>query len=243
LQNGCGNEADNTTANTITMNLKKGKISVSVMCSDLMNLERDIKQLERNGVDYLHVDVMDAHFVPNLTFGVDFIAAMHRVTKLPLDIHLMVEEPLPLLKAMDIRPGDLVSLHVELGERLHELSKAVRDMGARFGIVVNPATPVDSVTPYLDEIEWIILMLVQPGFAGAKLVDGILDKVGETRHFLDARGYEQVEISVDGSVSCERARLMRGMGASIFVGGTAGIYRKGMSLDDTIPTFRQAISD
>lgn len=85
---------------------KEGKISVSVMCSDLMNLERDIKQLERNGVDYLHVDVMDAHFVPNLTFGVDFIAAMHRVTKLPLDIHLMVEHPLPIMEAMDIRPGD-----------------------------------------------------------------------------------------------------------------------------------------
>ena len=88
---------------------KEGKISVSVMCSDLMNLERDIKQLERNGVDYLHVDVMDAHFVPNLTFGVDFIAAMHRVTKLPLDIHLMVEHPLPIMEAMDIRPGDRLS--------------------------------------------------------------------------------------------------------------------------------------
>ena len=108
---------------------KEGKISVSVMCSDLMNLERDIKQLERNGVDYLHVDVMDAHFVPNLTFGVDFIAAMHRVTKLPLDIHLMVEHPLPIMEAMDIRPGDRISLHVELGEQLHELGKAVR--GAR----------------------------------------------------------------------------------------------------------------
>ena len=111
---------------------KEGKISVSVMCSDLMNLERDIKQLERNGVDYLHVDVMDAHFVPNLTFGVDFIAAMHRVTKLPLDIHLMVEHPLPIMEAMDIRPGDRISLHVELGEQLHELAKAVRARGAHF---------------------------------------------------------------------------------------------------------------
>ena len=149
---------------------KEGKISVSVMCSDLMNLERDIKQLERNGVDYLHVDVMDAHFVPNLTFGVDFIAAMHRVTKLPLDIHLMVEHPLPIMEAMDIRPGDRISLHVELGEQLHELAKAVRARGAHFGLVVNPSTPVEALTPYLDEIEWVILMLVQPGFAGAKLI-------------------------------------------------------------------------
>ena len=192
---------------------KEGKISVSVMCSDLMNLERDIKQLERNGVDYLHVDVMDAHFVPNLTFGVDFIAAMHRVTKLPLDIHLMVEHPLPIMEAR----------------------------GAHFGLVVNPSTPVEALTPYLDEIEWVILMLVQPGFAGAKLIDGILDKVAAARRFLDEHGHPETEISVDGSVSCERARLMRDMGASIFVGGTAGIYRKGMTLDESIPLFRQAI--
>lgn len=168
---------------------KEGKISVSVMCSDLMNLERDIKQLERNGVDYLHVDVMDAHFVPNLTFGVDFIAAMHRVTKLPLDIHLMVEHPLPIMEAMDIRPGDRISLHVELGEQLHELAKAVRARGAHFGLVVNPSTPVEALTPYLDEIEWVILMLVQPGFAGAKLIDGILDKVAAARRFLDEHGH------------------------------------------------------
>ena len=204
---------------------KEGKISVSVMCSDLMNLERDIKQLERNGVDYLHVDVMDAHFVPNLTFGVDFIAAMHRVTKLPLDIHLMVEHPLPIMEAMDIRSGDRISLHVELGEQLHELAKAVRARGAHFGLVVNPSTPVEALTPYLDE----------------KLIDGILDKVAAARRFLDEHGHPETEISVDGSVSCERARLMRDMGASIFVGGTAGIYRKGMTLDESIPLFRQAI--
>ena len=168
---------------------KEGKISVSVMCSDLMNLERDIKQLERNGVDYLHVDVMDAHFVPNLTFGVDFIAAMHRVTKLPLDIHLMVEHPLPIMEAMDIRPGDRISLHVELGEQLHELAKAIRARGAHFGLVVNPSTPVEALTPYLDEIEWVILMLVQPGFAGAKLIDGILDKVAAARRPVPLDGH------------------------------------------------------
>ena len=199
---------------------KEGKISVSVMCSDLMNLERDIKQLERNGVDYLHVDVMDAHFVPNLTFGVDFIAAMHRVTKLPLDIHLMVEHPLPIMEAMDIRPGDRISLHVELGEQLHELAKAVRARGAHFGLVVNPSTPVEALTPYRD---------------------ALADYVDAGRRFLDEHGHPETEISVDGSVSCERARLMRDMGASIFVGGTAGIYRKGMTLDESIPLFRQAI--
>ncbi|WP_300748574.1 ribulose-phosphate 3-epimerase [uncultured Alistipes sp.] len=221
----------------------EGKISVSVMCSDLMNLERDFRELERLGVDYLHVDVTDAHFVPNLTFGVDFIRAMHGVTALPLDIHMMVEEPGPLLDAMDLRSGDLVSLHVEQGERLHGLARALRARGVRFGVVLNPEVPVASLEPYLDEIEWVTLMLVHPGFAGAKLIDGILDKVAEARRYLDAKGYPDVEISVDGSVSCERAAYMRRLGASIFVGGTAGIYRKGMTLARSVPQFRQAISD
>ena len=122
-----------------------------------------------------------------------------------------------------------------------KLAKAIRARGAHFGLVVNPSTPVEALTPYLDEIEWVILMLVQPGFAGAKLIDGILDKVAAARRFLDEHGHPETEISVDGSVSCERARLMRDMGASIFVGGTAGIYRKGMTLDESIPLFRQAI--
>lgn len=213
------------------------------MCSDLMNLERDFRELERLGVDYLHVDVTDAHFVPNLTFGVDFIRAMHGVTALPLDIHMMVEEPGPLLDAMDLRSGDLVSLHVEQGERLHGLARALRARGVRFGVVLNPEVPVASLEPYLDEIEWVTLMLVHPGFAGAKLIDGILDKVAEARRYLDAKGYPDVEISVDGSVSCERAAYMRRLGASIFVGGTAGIYRKGMTLARSVPQFRQAISD
>lgn len=221
---------------------KEGKISVSVMCSDLMNLERDIKQLERNGrgLPPRGCDGRPFRSQPHVR-AVDFIAAMHRVTKLPHDIHLMVEHPLPIMEAMDIRPGDRISLHVELGEQLHELAKAVRARGAHFGLVVNPSTPVEALTPYLDEIEWVILMLVQPGFAGAKLIDGILDKVAAARRFLDEHGHPETEISVDGSVSCERARLMRDMGASIFVGGTAGIYRKGMTLDESIPLFRQAI--
>ena len=156
---------------------------------------------------------------------------------------MMDDEHGPLLDAMDLRSGDLVSLHVEQGERLHGLARVLRARGVRFGVVLNPEVPVASLEPYLDEIEWVTLMLVHPGFAGAKLIDGILDKVAEARRYLDAKGYPDVEISVDGSVSCERAAYMRRLGASIFVGGTAGIYRKGMTLARSVPQFRQAISD
>lgn len=220
----------------------KSKISVSVMCSDLMNLEKDIHILERNGVDYLHVDIMDAHFVPNLAFGVDFIHAMHHVSKLPLDIHLMVEHPEEIIKMMDLQSNDIVSVHVELIDKIENIAVGLKNRGIHFGLAVNPETPIENILPYISFVDVVILMLVHPGFAHAKMIDGIMNKVASTRDFLDTHDGQNIEISVDGSVSCERGSIMRKMGASIFVGGTAGIYRKGMSLDDTISAYRAAIS-
>lgn len=220
----------------------KNLISVSVMCSDLMALGQDIKELERLGVDWLHVDIMDGHFVPNLTFGPDFVKAMHRTTDLPLDIHLMVEDPGFFMGLCDLREGDTVTAHVELGQHFEKLSAGAHAAGCRFGVALNPETPVDALEPHIHIMDAVTVMLVRPGHAGSKMVEGIMDKVGEVRSWLDAHGRKDVLISVDGSVSAERAHYMAGLGASIFVGGTAGIYRKGMSLEDTIPAFREAIT-
>ena len=217
-------------------------ISVSVMCSDLMNFGCDIDTLKKFGVDWLHVDIMDAHFVPNLTFGPDAVRAMQQHTDMPLDIHLMVTDPELFLSRISLRPGDVVTVHVELDRDYRELSGEIRSKGCLFGIAVNPDTPVEALEPHLGLFDTVTLMTVHPGYAGARMVDGIMDKVGVARRWLDAHGCENVMISVDGSVSCERGAYMASLGAEIFVGGTAGIYRKGMELSESIPAFRKAIT-
>lgn len=221
----------------------KKLISVSVMCSDLMALGRDIDRLASLGVDMLHVDVMDAHFVPNLTFGPDAVKAMQAYTQMPVDVHVMVEDPDLILGYLNLRPGDWYTAHVELDRDFSALVAKVKAAGAHFGLAVNPDTPVEALERHLGQFEAVTLMLVHPGYAGAKMVEGIMEKVGECRRWLDAHGASDVMISVDGSVSAERAQYMSGLGASIFVGGTAGIYRKGMALEDTIPAFRKAITE
>lgn len=213
------------------------------MCSDLMGLGKDLDTLKKHGVDWLHVDVMDAHFVPNLTFGPDFIKAMHAHTDMPLDIHLMVQDPELILSAFPLREGDYLTAHVELDRDYKALAEKVKAAGAHFGLAVNPETPVEALERHLGLFESVTLMLVHPGYAGAKMVEGIMEKVAQCRQWLDAKGAQDVMISVDGSVSCERAQYMASLGADIFVGGTAGIYRKGMCLEDTIPAFRKAISE
>lgn len=211
------------------------------MCSNLMNLGQDIKTLEENGADMLHIDVMDAHFVPNLTFGPDFIKAMQAVTTIPVDVHLMVDDPELIMSKFPVRKGDIVSPHIEVKKDYRALAAKVHEAGGLFGLAVNPETDVEAIKEYLDVLDTVTLMLVHPGAAGAKMVDGIMDKVAGMRRFLDTNGREDILISVDGSVSKERANLMAGMGADIFVGGTAGIYRKGMALSETIPEMQAAI--
>ena len=211
------------------------------MCSNLMNLGQDIKTLEENGADMLHIDVMDAHFVPNLTFGPDFIKAMQAVTTMPVGVHLMVDDPELIMSKFPVRKGDIVSPHIEVKKDYRALAAKVHEAGGLFGLAVNPETDVEAIKEYLGVLDTVTLMLVHPGAAGAKMVDGIMDKVAGMRRFLDTNGREDILISVDGSVSKERANLMAGMGADIFVGGTAGIYRKGMALSETIPEMQAAI--
>ena len=212
------------------------------MCSDLLNVEHDIHVLEKVGVDYLHVDIMDGHFVPNLTFGPDFVNAIRKITNIPLDIHLLMEHPRVIVRSMDIRANDIVTIHSECQESVMENAAFIKQKEALFGLALNPETEVEEVKKYLPYTDVVLLMLIVPGFAGSTLIHGIMDKVERTRKYLDENGFNNILISVDGSVSCERAAYMKQLGANIFVGGTKGIFKTGLSIEDSVNRLRQFIS-
>lgn len=216
-------------------------LSVSIMCADLLNLEQQIKIFEDLEVDMIHVDVMDAHFVPNLTFCPDLINAMGRITKIPMDIHLMMTDPETILPAINIRKGDLITIHAELNPgKIKKNIELIRAKGARVGLALNPFTSVAAIEPFLNDLDLVLLMLVHPGFSGSTMVEGIMNKVDELHKLIESHK-KSVLISVDGSVSKERAILMSKMGANVFVGGTAGVFKNDISLYETIPAFYSAI--
>ena len=219
----------------------KGKLSVSMMCADLMNIEREVEKLKVCGVDYLHLDMMDGSFVPNLTFGPDFVKQLRGITDIPFDIHLLMNHPRVIVRSIDICNEDIVTIHSECKESIMENVAFIKQRGARFGLALNPDTSIEEVRKYLPYVDVILLMLIVPGFAGSMMIHGMMEKVGRTRNYLDENGYDNIEISVDGSVSPDRAKYMKEQGATIFVGGTTGIFRKGHSLLETIPVFYDSI--
>ena len=210
------------------------------MCCDFINLKSQLDIFESNCIDLLHIDVMDGSFVPNYALGTDFTRQLKKATDIPLDIHLMVENPEKCLDWFPIGEGDYVSVHWETTKHLPKTLQAIRAKGAKPLLATNPATPVELAIDVLDDIDGLLIMGVNPGFAGQKLVPHSIAKIGRARAFLDANGKTDAEIEVDGNISPANAEKMMTAGANIFVVGTSGIFY-GDDMGANIRNFRERL--
>lgn len=218
------------------------KISASLMCADQFNLEADLRNLVKSDIDYLHLDIMDGHFVPNITLGIDLCIAIKDSFDFPIDIHLLVEDPEWYIARLHFGVGDIVGIHAECSGDKADIGKKIKDRGACSAIILNPSTPIESVEDFLDCYNIVSLMMVEPGFAGLCLDESILEKIAYTRKWLDSNGYEKTKIEVDGNVSYEHASIMRENGAEIFVAGSSSIFDKRNLLEKNIAELRSKIA-
>ncbi len=216
-------------------------IAPSVMCADLCNLEADIRELEVAGIDMLHVDLMDGHFVPNMPIGLVLIQQLRLKTDLAFDIHLMVENNDFFVEAVAEIGVQQIAVHVESSTHLDRTLALVRTYGIKAGVALNPATPLSVLDYVLDRLDFVLIMTVNPGFAGQKMVPATLRKIAECRAFLDRRGTELL-IEVDGNVSFENIPKMVSAGADILVGGTSSVFHKSGSRAENIRRTQQAIA-
>lgn len=217
------------------------KISPSLMCADFLHLGDELKALEKYGIEYLHVDIMDGVFVSNYTLGTDFIKKIHRATDIPLDIHLMIDHPDTKLDWFEFKEGDYVSVHYEACTHVQAVLSNIHKRGVKTMLALNPGTPLCVLEDLLPDLDAVLIMTVNPGFAGQKLVPQTLDKIRRLRRMLDENGYENVEIECDGNVSFENAKKMSDAGVNIFVAGTSSIYSKEASFEENIKKFREVI--
>jgi len=222
--------------------MHKAKIAPSVMCvSEWQGSEEVLEKLEEGGIELLHADVMDGNFVANLMLGTDSIKHLRKASPIPLDIHLMIERPEDKLDWFGIQPGEYVSIHVESTKHLQRALAKVREYGAHPMVALNPATPLCMIEDVIADIDGVLLMTVNPGFAGQKLVPQTLDKISRLRKMLDDMGRQDVVIEVDGNVSFENGIKMRKAGADIFVCGTSSLFTKDGNLEENIVKFREAV--
>jgi ribulose-phosphate 3-epimerase len=215
------------------------KIAPSILSADFSRLGEEVRAVEGAGADLIHVDVMDGHFVPNITIGPLVVTGLKKLTSLPLDVHLMIEEPERYIEAFAQAGSTWITIHAEVCSRLGQIIKRIRKLNVRPGVVLNPSTPLKTLYPVLDEIDLVLLMSVNPGFAGQPFIPSTLRKIERLRKIVDQNRYF-LEIEVDGGIKIENIGKVSRAGGNIFVLGT-GIF-KTKDYSKTIRKLRQEIN-
>jgi ribulose-phosphate 3-epimerase len=201
------------------------RIAPSILAADFARLGEEVRAVEAAGADLLHVDVMDGRFVPNITLGPAIVAAIRKVTTLPLDVHLMIVEPERYIEAFAQAGADLISVHLEASPHLHRTVQQIRGLGKKAAVAVNPHSPLDGLDVVLADLDMVLLMSVNPGFGGQKFIEAVLPKISALRSEIDRRGLP-TEIEVDGGIDPVTAPAVIEAGATILVAGSAVFHAK-----------------
>ena len=217
-----------------------GKIAPSILSADFTRLGEEIKDVEKAGADYIHIDVMDGHFVPNITIGPMIVKAARRVTDLPLDVHLMISDPDYFIEDFAEAGASIITVHAEAINHLHRTIHLIRDKGVRPGVVLNPATPLCAVEYVLDQLDTVLLMTVNPGFEAQKFIPEVIPKIRRLRKMVNDLNLN-LEIEVDGGIDPEIIGRVSSAGADVFVAGSAIFYSK--DYKETIRLMRERMSE
>jgi ribulose-phosphate 3-epimerase len=211
------------------------------MCADFLDLKHVVDTFIEEQIDYLHMDIVDGHYAPNFTLGVGFCKSLIEYTDIPLDIHLMIDNPDEHIDTFSSFTGSVLSFHPEISPQPSATLQRIKDSGLRPALVLKPDLPLEWVKPFMPQVELLNVMTVHPGYAGQSLVSGTIEKLAEVATWVERAGLH-VEIEVDGNVSWKHAPAMRAAGAGVFVTGTSSIFSMDGSLRDNIKRFRKILS-
>lgn len=216
------------------------QIAASLMCADPLNMERDIRELERTGVDFWHMDIMDGVYVPNLALNFEVIKAVRSLSSVPVDAHLMVERPEDYVDRCAQAGVNYLSFHLEQVRFPYRLTQRIKDLGMKAGVAINPATGLDSLGFVIDSLDYVLIMTVEPGFAGQTFISATLRKIASVKEMVRARGLN-IPIQVDGNINVETAAAALNAGAEILVAGTSSVFRSSGTLGGNLQAFREAV--
>jgi ribulose-phosphate 3-epimerase len=214
------------------------KLAPSILSADFARLGEQIDEVARAGADYIHVDVMDGHFVPNITIGAPVVAAIRPVTSLPLDVHLMIEHPERYISDFVNAGADIITVHVEASPHLQGTIQAIKELGARAGVSLNPPTPLGAIEEFLPHVDLVLIMSVNPGFGGQSFIPETLPRIASMRKILDDRALS-AELEVDGGITADNAPDIVKAGATVLVAGNS-IFRAGDGISEAIQRLREA---
>lgn len=214
------------------------KLAPSILSADFARLGEQIEEVARAGADYIHVDVMDGHFVPNITIGAPVVASIRAVTSLPLDVHLMIEHPERYISQFAQAGADIITVHVEASAHLHAAIRLIKELGVRAGVSVNPPTPIGTVEEFLPHVDLILVMSVNPGFGGQSFIPQTLPRIANIRRILDDRVLG-AELEVDGGINVDNAADIVKAGANVLVAGNS-IFRAQEGISEAIRRLREA---